>query len=58
MNPLRCLGLFALVFAFSMSVMHVYEHGIPSLAVDEFPADKDEPEDKDDPVVDVYCLKG
>ena len=62
MTPLRWLVLFmvvfAVVFATSLPVMHVIDHGLPKLGISEAMAEEDYPEDKDDPVVDAYCLKG
>jgi tetratricopeptide (TPR) repeat protein len=58
MTPLRWLGLVVLVFAVSLPVTHFIQHGIPTLAAYESPPDQEEQEDKDDPVVDAYCLKG
>jgi tetratricopeptide (TPR) repeat protein len=58
MTPLRWLGLVVLVFAVSLPVTHLIQHGIPKLPASESPTDRDDGEDKDDPVVDAYCLKG
>lgn len=62
MTPLRWFVLFAVVFAVvfavSLPVMHVIEHGLPKLDIHEAVAEEESQEDKDDPVVDAYCLKG
>ena len=58
MTPLRWLGLVVVVFAVSLPVTHFIQHGIPELTAYESPPDQVDGEDKDDPVVDAYCLKG
>jgi tetratricopeptide (TPR) repeat protein len=61
MTGLRVLGLIVLVFLISFPVTFVVHHGLPALewaANDDEDKDGDDPGAKDDPVVDIYCLKG
>ncbi len=55
MTALRVVGLVVLVFLVCFPVSYVARHGLPA---DEPLPLGDEDKDRDDPVVDVYCLKG
>jgi tetratricopeptide (TPR) repeat protein len=55
MTPLRILGIVGLVFVFSLPVTLVMQKGLPGQVAT---ADADDELEGDDPVVDLYCLKG
>ena len=55
MTPSRMVGLVALIFLISLPVTYVIQNGLPE---NEPEALGDEERDSDDPVVDIYCLKG
>src|SRR5438552_375039 len=61
MTGLRIAGLTVLVFLVSLPLTYVMHHGLPAhewIPNDDEEKEGDEPVVKDDPVVDIYCLKG
>jgi tetratricopeptide (TPR) repeat protein len=61
MTGLRVVGLTVLLFLISLPLTYVAHHGLPAhewAAQDDEEKEANDPVDKDDPIVDIYCLKG
>jgi tetratricopeptide (TPR) repeat protein len=61
MTGLRVVGLTLLAFFVWFPLSYVVHHGLPALewaSKDEEESEGEDPVVKDDPVVDIYCLKG
>jgi tetratricopeptide (TPR) repeat protein len=58
MSTLRAFGLVVGVFVVSLPVMYVLNNGLPVKWNVPVATTEEAEEDKDDPVVDVLCLKG
>jgi tetratricopeptide (TPR) repeat protein len=61
MTGLRVVGLTVLVFLISLPLTYVAHHGLPAhdwVSNDDEEKEGEEPVVKDDPMVDIYCLKG
>jgi tetratricopeptide (TPR) repeat protein len=58
MSTLRTFGIVLGAFIISLPVMYLMNHGLPAKWTLPVASTEEAEEDKDDPVVDVLCLKG